>query len=39
MNFRIDMTYDEVLEHFNEKKYHELLLKDEFRMLQTKKGK
>jgi hypothetical protein len=39
MNFRIDMSHKEVLEHYNERNFSELLLKDEFRMLQTRKGK
>jgi hypothetical protein len=39
MNFRIDMPYQEVLEHYKERNFYELLLKDEFRMLQSKKGK
>jgi hypothetical protein len=39
MNFRIDMTHEEVLEYNTEKKFHELLLKDEFHIGQKKGGK
>ena len=39
MNFRIDMSYQEVLEYNAEKKFHELLLKDEFHIGQKKGGK
>jgi hypothetical protein len=39
MNFRIDMSYQEVLEYSKENNYYELLLKDEFRMVQKKNGK
>ena len=38
MNFRIDMSHQEVLEYNKERNFHELLLKDEFRVLQTNKG-
>jgi len=39
MNFRVDMSYQEVLEHCKERRFYEILLKDEFRMKQTKHGK
>jgi hypothetical protein len=34
MNFRVDLTYDEVLKYSEKENYHEILLKDEFLMLQ-----
>jgi hypothetical protein len=39
MNFRVDMSYQEVLEHSKENHFYEILLKDEFRIVQTKNGK
>ncbi|CAF0841743.1 unnamed protein product [Rotaria sordida] len=38
MNFRIEMKYQEALDHCNGKNYTEILLNDEFRMLQQKTG-
>jgi len=39
MNFRVDMSYQEVLEYSKENNYYQILLKDEFRMVQTKNSK
>jgi hypothetical protein len=39
MNFRIDMSHQEVLDCLKESKYNEILTKDEFRTLQTKTSK
>jgi hypothetical protein len=39
MNFRVDMSHQEVLEHYKDNKFNEILLKDEFRIVQTKHGK
>jgi hypothetical protein len=39
MNFRIDMSHQEVIGYNNQNNYYELLLKDEFRMVKTKNGK
>ncbi|CAF0946703.1 unnamed protein product [Rotaria sp. Silwood1] len=36
MNFRIDMSHQEVVDHCNKKNYAEILLQDEFRILQQK---
>ncbi|CAF2312683.1 unnamed protein product [Rotaria sp. Silwood2] len=36
MNFRIDMQHGEVLELCKERNFHQILLKDEFRIAQTK---
>ncbi|CAF2877460.1 unnamed protein product [Rotaria sp. Silwood2] len=38
MNFRIEMNHQQALDHCNENNYAEILLKDEFRMLQQKTG-
>jgi phosphatidylinositol-bisphosphatase len=39
LNFRIDLSHDEVLECCKRSNYNDILLKDEFRILQQKTGK
>jgi len=39
LNFRIDMTHQEVLDYCEKLNYNDILLKDEFRILQKKIGK
>jgi hypothetical protein len=39
MNFRVDLPYQEVLDYCKEQKFREILLKDEFRTIQTTTGK
>lgn len=37
MNFRVEMPWNEVLQHCEKKDYGKILEKDEFRMLQQQK--
>jgi hypothetical protein len=39
MNFRVEMSHQEVLDHCKDSKYLELLVKDEFRIRQKITGK
>ena len=34
MNFRVDSSYEDVVKHCEKENYHDILLKDEFRLLQ-----